>query len=74
MKVKLLVGRAGASGDSNVAGDVIDVDSAEGERLIASGAAERIGKAPKETATAEPPETAADTSSARRRRGGASES
>lgn len=41
MKVKLLVGRAGAD-FSNSPGEVIDVDAAEGQRLCESGQAEAV--------------------------------
>ena len=44
MKVKLLVGRAGAD-FSNSPGEVIDVDAAEGQRLCESGQAEAVLRA-----------------------------
>lgn len=43
MKVKLLVSRAG-SGFSQSPGDEVDVDDAEGSRMIAAGQAEQVGQ------------------------------
>lgn len=51
MKVKLLVSRAGPFFSQN-AGEIIEVDDAEGKRLIASDQAEPVQK---ETATKKQP-------------------
>lgn len=41
MRIQLLQSRASAAGPQNV-GDVIEVDAAEGKRLIAAGVAEPV--------------------------------
>lgn len=50
MKVKLLTARATATGSEN-RGDVIDVDDAEGQRMIDAGQAEIVRSVKPEKAT-----------------------
>lgn len=53
MKIKLLVSRATATGSEN-RGDVIDIDSAEAQRMIDAGQAEIVRSAKPEHATTKP--------------------
>lgn len=53
MKVKLLISRAGVS-FSQSAGEVVEVDEAEGLRMIAAGQADAVAAEKIETAEAKP--------------------
>lgn len=57
LKVKLLVGRAGPAIGVENAGDVIDVDKDEAERLISTQQAEPVKSSSKRTAKASAAET-----------------
>ena len=50
MKIKMVVSRSGPAGVANP-GDIIDVPSSEGARMVAAGQAEVVRDVAKETAS-----------------------